>query len=105
MSLSAQELIDCSFGFGNLACEGGYVTKSFTYIKRHGISTQDKYPYKGEQNNCTRVSDSGIKLTGFVEVTPKESALRDAVGKTNLSIFIWLYYIYIIISQLIKPML
>lgn len=34
---SAQEIVDCSSGYGNQGCNGGTMTASFNFIKAKGI--------------------------------------------------------------------
>uniref|UniRef100_A0A3B4AM63 Cathepsin S n=1 Tax=Periophthalmus magnuspinnatus TaxID=409849 RepID=A0A3B4AM63_9GOBI len=49
MSLSTQNLLDCSNKYGNRGCEGGFMSNAFKYVMRNkGIATDNSYPYHGK---------------------------------------------------------
>ncbi|XP_072378111.1 cathepsin L-like proteinase [Diabrotica undecimpunctata] len=82
VSLSEQELLDCSTDYGNGDCEeGGLMTSAFEYIKDNGIESESSYPYKGIQGLCQRrAGQSVIQIQGYKEIENNDEALRQAVG-------------------------
>merc|ERR1712179_407656 len=48
ISLSEQNLIDCSSSYGNHGCNGGVVQWAYNYIKdNRGVDTESSYPFEG----------------------------------------------------------
>lgn len=76
VSLSEQNLVDCSTKEGNQGCNGGLMDQGFTYIKNNGgIDTEDSYPYTGKDDKCAfDKANIGATLTGFVDVKSKSEA-------------------------------
>ena len=41
--LSVQQLLDCSWGYNNNGCRGGWSWRAFQFVKDHGIATRRSY--------------------------------------------------------------
>lgn len=83
VSLSEQNLIDCSTDYGNNGCEGGMMDQAFQYIKDNGgIDIEITYPYEGEDDTCRfKKSNIGATDKGFVDIpTGDEHKLKAAVA-------------------------
>ncbi|XP_028827474.1 cathepsin L1-like isoform X2 [Denticeps clupeoides] len=83
VSLSEQQLVDCSGDYGNMGCGGGLMDYAFQYIVANkGIDTEDSYPYEATDGQCRFKADSvGATCSGYVDVTSgDEAALQEAVA-------------------------
>jgi len=83
VSLSEQNLVDCSGKYGNMGCNGGLMDYSFQYIKENnGIDTESSYPYEARNDKCRfNARNVGATDTGFVDVpTKNEMALQNAIA-------------------------
>uniref|UniRef100_A0A5F8GTQ1 Cathepsin L1-like n=2 Tax=Monodelphis domestica TaxID=13616 RepID=A0A5F8GTQ1_MONDO len=86
VSLSEQNLVDCSTSEGNNGCSGGLMDNAFEYVKNNGgIDTEQAYPYLGQDNECKyRAECSGANVTGFVDIpSMNERALMKAVANVG----------------------
>jgi len=92
ISLSEQNLIDCSTSYGNNGCEGGLMDNAFSYIKdNHGLDTESSYPYEGKDDKCRfKKRAVGATDTGFVDIPEgDEQKLKEAlatVGPVSVAI-------------------
>jgi len=83
VSLSEQNLVDCSTAEGNQGCQGGLMDQAFTYIiKNNGIDTEASYPYTATgPNQCQfNRANVGATLSSFHDIpSGSESSLLEAV--------------------------
>ncbi|CAH1109597.1 unnamed protein product [Psylliodes chrysocephalus] len=77
--LSEQQLVDCDKEY-NEGCNGGDMLTAFEYVIKHGLNSEDEYPYEAEDGKCRAKSGSVVQVKEGVSVEATESALRDAVG-------------------------
>jgi cathepsin L len=84
VSLSEQNLNDCSQQYGSQGCNGGNPEESFQYvIDNNGIDTEASYPFlMADGNPCNyNPANVGAQMTGFVQIpSGNETALQLAVA-------------------------
>jgi len=83
ISLSEQNLVDCSTKYGNEGCQGGLMDYAFQYIKEnHGIDTEESYPYHADEEKCKfNENNIGASDVGFVDIPEgSEEMLMKAVA-------------------------
>lgn len=87
VSLSEEQLVECSQSFGNHGCKGGLMIQAFDYIKSvGGLESESEYPYTsggGDDSHKCKFSASKVKATidSYVQVKSEdEDALKQAVA-------------------------
>ena len=110
VSLSEQQLIDCSLAVGNKGCKGGDAANSYRYIiANHGIDTEADYPYdimgydvKGATPvlacNTTKAGRHNVTISSSIRVPAgSEAQLAAAIMKTPVTVAVsatrlWQHY-------------
>merc|ERR1712126_666490 len=87
VSLSEEQLVECSWDQGNQGCNGGLMDSAFDYIiAAPGLESEHDYPYTsggGQSGHDCKFDESKVKATisSYVDVKRKdEDALKQAVA-------------------------
>jgi len=82
VSLSEQQLVDCSGKFGNQGCNGGLPWYAYKYVMKYGMESEKSYPYAEHNQDCKykkdRVIVNQVNYTSVEE--GDEAALKSAVA-------------------------
>merc|ERR1719169_300779 len=93
VSISEQQLVDCSKAEGNQGCQGGLMDDAFKYMEENAMCTEESYSYTAKNvqchaSGCTVGVPKG-SVTGFKDVAhDDENALMEAVAQQPVSIAI-----------------
>lgn len=89
VSLSEQQLVDCSGSFGNEGCNGGEMYEAFEYAAKTALETESDYPYEGVDDSCRAGKTGVVKSTTYHRVPKKDPAqLKAAIAKGPVSVAI-----------------
>jgi C1A family cysteine protease len=101
ISLSEQQLVDCSAAQGNQGCNGGLMDQAFEYVKSKGLTTESNYPYTAQDGTCNsaKAAQEAVVITGYTDVaTNDETQLKAAVAQQPVSVAVeadgldWQFY-------------
>ena len=88
ISLSEQQLVDCSKKYGNMGCNGGLMDNAFQYAIATGMCSEAAYPYTAVGGTChTCATVTTVKSCADVPAN-NQVLLKEAVNKGPVSIAI-----------------
>jgi len=91
VSISEQQLVDCSGAQGNQGCNGGLMDYAFEYvIANKGLTTEALYPYKAVDGRCkSPLPKSAVTISSYTDVKVNDdTSLENAVAKGPVSVAI-----------------
>ena len=91
VSLSEEQLVECSKRYGNLACNGGMMDNAFQYAIDNGMCSEAAYPYTsgtGVVGSC-KTCQEVVTMSSCADVaTNNQVVLKAAVSMAPVSIAI-----------------
>jgi C1A family cysteine protease len=90
VSLSEQQLVDCSGPQGNQGCDGGLMDDAFEFIiQNNGICTEASYPYTGVTGTCQTGCSPAATISSYKDIAAgDETSIGPAVAQQPVSIAI-----------------
>jgi C1A family cysteine protease len=84
VSISEQQLVDCSKKYGNLGCKGGLMDNAFQYAIDNGMCSEESYPYTSgvtqTGGSCTKC-EPVVTINACADVPPNNQvALKEVVA-------------------------
>lgn len=88
-AFSEQQLMDCSWLYGNKGCNGGLMDNAFRYVQVKGDETESAYPYTAQSSFVCNYKKSQVVFqnTGYNDVQQNSvEQLEAAVAQQPVSI-------------------
>ena len=93
LTLSEQQLVDCSKKYGNMGCNGGLMDSAFHYVMDNGLCLESAYPYtsgkSSQAGTCQTTCTPAVTISGCADTSPNNQiVLKEAVSLGPVSIAI-----------------
>jgi C1A family cysteine protease len=89
--LAEQQLVDCSWAYGNNGCNGGLFANGYAYVRDYGLELNSTYPYVANDTLCTYNQNKVVvKITGTIAAVRSASGLKQVLmnGPASISLHV-----------------
>ncbi|XP_073472056.1 LOW QUALITY PROTEIN: digestive cysteine proteinase 2-like [Aquarana catesbeiana] len=86
LSLSKQDLVDCSKSYGTNGWTRGWMHNAFDYIIDHGLALESSYPYQGKEGTAISAPKAAACRDYNKLSSGDEPSLQQAVGLRSVAI-------------------
>lgn len=87
--LAEQQLVDCSWPYGNNGCNGGLFANGYAYVKQFGMMLNSSYPYVHNDTTCQYdESQVVVRISGTISAIRSADGLKAALmnGPASISL-------------------
>ena len=86
--LSEQQLVDCSRGYRNQGCNGGWYFWAWDYVKSFGgLNTQSQYKYTAVDQQCAANSgDKNAPISSYTQISATSAAVQAAIDQRPVAV-------------------
>lgn len=87
--LAEQQLVDCSWAYGNNGCGGGLFANGYAYVKQYGLQLNSSYPYVAADTKCAyNQSEVVVRISGTISALRTPDGLKTALmnGPASISL-------------------
>lgn len=84
LQFSEQDVVDCSFNYGNYGCMGGDLVSTLRYIVNQGVTLRKDYPYAGRDEICRHDLSKARKdvVNSFEYASDDINAIKAVIKKS-----------------------
>jgi cathepsin L len=89
--LAEQQLVDCSWAYGNAGCNGGLFANGYAYVRDYGLELNETYPYVANDTQCNYNNTKVVvQITGTIAATRSAAGLKQALinGPASISLHV-----------------
>lgn len=89
ISLSEQQLMDCSRAYGDMSCSGGLMDNAYEYVvDNEGLDSEDDYPYQMKDEPCETDHEKlhVAMISGYNDVESGDKELEAAISMGPVSV-------------------